>query len=479
MPINKLRRAAACGTAETVRRLMARADPAFAYGAGGNSLHIAAAAGNIGALAVLAEAVPIDSLDHVGLTPLAHAAMNGQLESANWLLEAGADPDAAGGRGVVALMKAVLLPWRQAEPMMVLLLGAGATVGKAAKNGKTAADYAAFAKKAAAFNMLLRAGGAVGKGANQKLIHAVKHGRLKAVLAALAAGASPNAKAAAADGGRHALHMAIESDSADVAEALLAAHGNPNLTNAAGVAPLHLTDDPRIISALAAARGNVDLLTKDGRSPLAMAASRGSMDAVVRLLDLGADADGAGGISPLSFSIAPHKRNWNSVPLAQTLIDRGADPDGLASDKRHPSPLMAAVGGYDWALAEFLLARGASPNLANAAGKTAMHAAFSQLRVTTLQNETLARRILGRFEHFLAAGGFVDAADHLGNSMLHQSARDGSVPWVKFLIHRGASLWAENKAGKKPIDMVRANPDSHDREIAALLLEAMGRKEAA
>jgi len=112
-------------------------------------------------------------------------------------------------------------------------------------------------------------------------------------------------------------------------------------------------------------------------SSLIQAARTGSLDTIKLLLDSGADVNlpGATGdgwdATPLQHAILA--RQSGAVRL---LLDRGADPNRVASSNA-PSPLLLAAGDTDPTFVNLLLAHGADPAVESEGGLTPLSRAVS------------------------------------------------------------------------------------------------------
>jgi ankyrin repeat protein len=142
---------------------------------------------------------------------------------------------------------------------------------------------------------------------------------------ALERGADPNARDAS---GQVALFVALRGESLNAAEALMT---HPKL--------------------------DVDAVNASGETPLMMAAMRGQLAWVQRLLERGAQVR-RDGWTPLHYAAA-----GPSVPTVALLLDRGAAIDARSPNGTTPLMMAARYGAID--AADLLLKRGADPALRN------------------------------------------------------------------------------------------------------------------
>ena len=112
-------------------------------------------------------------------------------------------------------------------------------------------------------------------------------------------------------------------------------------------------------------------------SPLIQAARAGSLEAIKRLLDSGADVNLPG----------PTGDDWDATPLqhailarqpgsVRLLLDRGADPNRGAG-QGSLSPLLLAAGDTDPTIVKLLLAHGADPTVESENGVSPLSRAVS------------------------------------------------------------------------------------------------------
>ena len=248
------------------------------------------------------------SADYYGMTLLGSIRI-GNNKLAHALIEAGADPNAINKHGRSALMVAVGGSWKTNHTLIVALIAAGADPGWKNPSGLTAADVAVEKRNAAAFNLLIKAGGRASHAStNGKLIEAVRHRRTNAASVAIGAGADPNFHGS---DGLTALCLSSAIGDIPTAAALIKAGANPSLAAPACDAwcptkrargKLHVVDTGVTPLLLAARTGNSKLvalllrsganprpwLTRFGASPLVAARDGMHQDVVGMLLAAGA-----------------------------------------------------------------------------------------------------------------------------------------------------------------------------------------------
>ena len=195
-------------------------------------------------------------------------------------------------------------------------------------------------------------------------------------------------------------------------------------------------DVARISAMLATNQALIALPGKDGMTPLHLAAREGMMNAVVVLLDHGADVNAADthGCTPLHSAV--YARN---VPVAEVLLDRHANPN--MSRKDGSTPLFYAAGNGDTNLVSLLLKRGGKP-----AGRP--DAEFSPLHVATRNGHTAVIELL------VAAGASLETRDKEGQTPLHAAARMGDRNLAEWLVNHGADADAKDRVRFTPRDYV-------------------------
>ena len=221
--------------------------------------------------------------------------------------------------------------------------------------------------------------------------------------------------------GATALHWAVHRDDLRLVELLLAAGADATTANRYGVQPIALAAEngsAAILAALLAAGADANAVLPGGETALMTAARTGRPDALRVLLAHGADPDARDatfGQTPLMWAAArgharavhllaeaggdvrarttgearpPARRYIFAVPpvtgftplifaargghlaAVGALLDAGADVNDTLSDGQ--SVLVVAAANANWDVADYLLDRGADPNLAGA-GWNALH----------------------------------------------------------------------------------------------------------
>jgi uncharacterized protein len=205
---------------------------------------------------------------------LSEAVAAGDIELAQALLDAGADPDEPRFQGFTPLMRAAN---RDDTAMVEVLLGAGADLEATDLGGLTALHIAAEADSAAALAALLEAG------------------------------ADPNAPSA---NGMNTLHHAAAAGSTRVMQR---------------IADTGADLDARSDGTTGGHGYPVDV----GSTALGIAARAGYLEAVAELLDLGAEVDAPSdlGYTPLLMAVV----SGQPPELVTMLLDAGADPTVRAS----------------------------------------------------------------------------------------------------------------------------------------------------
>jgi len=163
------------------------------------------------------------------------------------------------------------------------------------------------------------------------------------------------------------LARAMRTDDGRLAASLLERGADPNAADADGQVPLFLAlrdGAPRVaLALLASPRLVVDAPNRAGETALMIAALRGEVDFVRRLLERGAQVN-RDGWTPLHYAAS-----GPGGEIVALLLDRGAAIEALSPNRTTPLMMAAGYGAID--AADLLLRRGADPKARNDAGLNA------------------------------------------------------------------------------------------------------------
>jgi uncharacterized protein len=160
---------------------------------------------------------------------------------------------------------------------------------------------------------------------------------------------------------------AVELDRPRLLSQLLERGFDPNAPDPQGQVALYLAlrdGSPQVAEVLfASPRLNVDATNAVGETPLMMAALRGELGWVRRLVERGAQVNREGW-TPLHYAASGPE-----VSVVAFLLDRGAQIDAQAPNGSTALMMAARYGALD--AVPLLLKRGANPKLRNDAGLSA------------------------------------------------------------------------------------------------------------
>ncbi len=126
----------------------------------------------------------------------------------------------------------------------------------------------------------------------------------------------------------------------------------------------------------------------------------------------------------------------------QSLLERDINPNGRCWGANSQTSLMLAVRYGEESTVRRLLALGASVDVGDGDGRTALMYA-SGLPLGRFAGRPSQEKIVALLEH----GADVNASDHRGQTALMYAARTGMVESVKRLIENGADVHAITVAG--------------------------------
>jgi ankyrin repeat protein len=375
-----------------IKLLSAKCDPNIHNGEGLTSLHVAASLGYSDIVQTLLDysANKNDSDNTYHATPLFIAAYNGHLEAVQALLsirpntvQANTDTQVTipmkvlGGTdddGTMQMTALHIATEKNYLEIVQALLKAKINFDAQASNGRTALHIAAH------------------------------NGNLEIVQALTAAGADPNIKD---QDGNTPLHHAVAKGHLQIAKELLRAGANPNIDNTNHKTPLHFATQHGyfdIVQTLLITGANPSAQNKQGKTAcdiafefshqeifeylnkvpqlitaLKTALDRNSLDTIKKLMLQGAPLVDEQKNYLLHDTIGTYikVKPQEYDKKVRTLISAaGLVACGIRNQKGQTPLHIAAIQGNCWA-AEFLLRKGAYPNIADYRGNTPLHYAAS------------------------------------------------------------------------------------------------------
>jgi uncharacterized protein len=161
---------------------------------------------------------------------------------------------------------------------------------------------------------------------------------------------------------------AVKRDNPDTILSLLNRGFDPDTLNPDGLSALYLAlrdESPKVANALIDwPRTNVEIRTPKDESPLMIAALKGRMDFVKKLIARGADVNKPGW-TPLHYAAT-----GGHLEIMALLLDQNAYIDAASPNGTTPLMMAAEYGSAD--AVKLLLDAGADPSLKNQLGLTAI-----------------------------------------------------------------------------------------------------------
>jgi len=311
-----------------------------------------------------------------GSSPVADAAMAGDIVTVRALAQKKADVNAAQPDGATAIQWAA---YRNDLAMADVLIASGANVKTPNHDGATALYLASIAGSASMLDKLLNAGAdpnELGPEGETPLMLAARNGRVDAIKVLLDHKADVNAKDKLR--GTTALMWAAEQGHPEAVKVLIA--GGADVAAASGFdtkggrAYLADTITARLNSAFGAkGQGGPGRGTRPAAAPGAAGAEvedlQAKADAAAAFASFGRQTDKNGGaLTSLIFAARE-----DCIECAKILVEARAD----VNQRSHYgwTPLLTATQNRHYKLAAYLLEHGADPNIANNGGWTALYLA--------------------------------------------------------------------------------------------------------
>ena len=472
--------------------------------------------------ALLAKKVDVNAPQGDGTTALHWAAFNDDRDVAKLLLAAGANVKAATRDGAITPL--FLAAKNGSGPMIEMLLKAGADPNSATETGTTALMMAASAGNPDALKVLIAHGAQVNAKdlahGQTPLIFAASLNRADAIKVLLASGADPaiTSKVTRTQSVRFNADGVPAPDEPPPPTAPAAKEETKSTQQKQGrgdrgaatmgghTALLYAARDGQIDAARALVEGGADVNqanAEEKTTPLIMAIINGHLDLGKMLLDHGANPNLANvwGLAALYATVdvqwAPYawfpqpitaQENITYLELMKALIAKGADVnaklgkkiwvrsfgDRSWADPVGATPFWRAAQSDDVAAMKLLVASGADPKIATAAGDTALMVAaglgWAPNNTTVVPDSWKAA-----VEYCIELGLDVNAVDARGYTALHGVAFRGDNELVKFLVAKGAKTDVKTRTGDTIADMANGPiPHSIPHADTVVLLESLG-----
>jgi ankyrin repeat protein len=246
-----------------------------------------------------------------------------------------------------------------------------------------------------------------------ELVNAARQGNLDVVRTSI--GGLTSATAAGIDG-QTPLQAAAAAGQGGVVRVLLAQKADPN----SAVEFAARTGQASILRLLA--ESGASIRGEKGGLALGLAAQSGSKDAVIYLLDHGADKDFVNapddGMTPLLYAARS-----SQAGVVKALLEAHANVRTRTQTDK--TALMLAAAWNEAAACKFLLQAGSDINAEDARGQTALMAAAVVGNASVLQ-------------YLLQCGASVNVKDESGKTVLAHALETGNQKIINMLRHAGA-----------------------------------------
>ncbi|KAM3876151.1 CARD- and ANK-domain containing inflammasome adapter protein [Diretmus argenteus] len=392
---------------------------------GHTALHRAASRGHTGVVRALTKAgAHIYALDMQTKTPIHLAAKNGHLNSVKALLKEESRHSKSQTQDSFLHMAAREDDWRLAE----LLLQSGADVDARNTHNETALFHAVTSSHERTVTVLLNAGAKVDHGVINEAI------RLN-------------------DGSILCTLLAVRQNQDGVLTALIDSGADVNIHDKQGYTPLLLSTElghTEAFRALAAKHARLDAILPNLSSALHLAVHGGSVPIVQTLLEKGLDPSATGPKGHTPLHLAAHH---NSSALVGLLLGAGAQANAVSPDGLTPLHIASQQGHAETVIQ--LLHGKADVGARDRQGRTALHWA------TSTQGESPVVDLL------LSAGADPNTTDKEKKTALHLAAMEGKADAVTSLLSHKAKAGAKDMDGSTPIHY--AATGGHVTIVTALL----------
>ncbi|MEO8049711.1 MAG: ankyrin repeat domain-containing protein [Acidobacteriota bacterium] len=394
-----------------------------------------------------------------GTTALHWAVYQDDLETADLLVQAGANVKAANRYGITPLTLACT---NGNGKVVKLLLKAGADPNTTLVGGETALMTAARAGNLESVNALLSAGADVRAKENQKgetaLMWAAAEGHVDVVEALIESGADIHARLGS---GFTPMLFAVREGKIGVVRAFLKAGVDVNET----IQPLDAPKNTGYVYAR-------EKVPRAGVSALHLAVANANYELAAMLLDAGANANAVGpGYTPLHMVTWLRKSgggdndpspqgsgNMTSLEFAKKLVAHGADINARMTKRVNVgltrlntnggTAFFLAARTADADLMRALKALGADPLLLNVDNSTPLMAAAGLGTRSPGEDAGTESEVIEAMQVALDLGADINAVDKNGETAMHGAAYKNLPGAVQFLVDKGANIEIWNRKDK-------------------------------
>lgn len=129
------------------------------------------------------------------------------------------------------------------------------------------------------------------------------------------------------------------------------------------------------------------------------------------------------------------------LPRIKEVVEKEGANVNYRSWQGH-TPLMRAAARGDLDLVKYFLSKGALAEHSNRAGQTALHKAAEKGNLSVIKL-------------LIKHGVRVNIMDKNDNIALHYAAKENHEKVVRYLVKKGSAVVAQNKDGKRPVDLIR------------------------
>jgi ankyrin repeat protein len=377
-------------------------------------------------------AMTLETRDGLGNSALHYVAQWRLDPYISYMVQKGANPDAANATGETPLFVAVKI---NSPSTIRALISAKASINWRDSLGNTALHASVRWNAAQSAQTLCESGIDINAHAltgKTSLHDAVRLGILEVETILIKAGADLEARD---NEGNTPLMEAVLTGPPSAVERLANFGADTMIRNGRGDTPLHLAvsmERSDLVTLLLSLGASIHAKNTQGKTPFTLALGTSPRMVSTLLTKDRIYASDDNGYSPLHIAIA----NGAQVNMVKTILDQGARITAVDFEGR--TPLRTAVDLGNWETAKLLADSGSNPFSAAGDGKTPAGIA--------LASGPAALRAL-------FSGRAIGSQDAAGNTILHYAAQTGSDELIALLIELGANKNSRNIASESPADI--------------------------